>query len=272
MKKAVLILLSVIFFAAQSAFGVYDAVSRLRDENKYEEAVKLLSAEIIKDPDNISFRNLRGSIYVDNLKIPEKGIDDFSFLIKVAEKNKDYRNAAAGYYNRGNAYFGSKKYEEAIEDYSRAIVLRDNYSYYYNRASAYFFLNMYDEALNDMDSAIELNPDFASSYDNRGVLRLKKHEYEEAAKDFERALLLTNKKSLIYYNLTETYLYTGNFQKALGYLQEYIKEEKSAYIFNDDYILWGSLLDKGAGTVENDKYIAEIRKIMDLNLLKKQRQ
>ncbi|MCU4139364.1 MAG: hypothetical protein MW690_001296 [Methanophagales archaeon] len=51
------------------------------------------------------------------------------------------------------------EYEQAIEDFSKAIELNPNYAgAYYNRGIAYAKLNQHERAIEDYNKAIELNP------------------------------------------------------------------------------------------------------------------
>ena len=56
---------------------------------------------------------------------------------------------------------------------------------------AYADLGDYDLAIADYNKAIELMPDLAEAYYNRGVARKMKGEKEEAIRDFERFLELS---------------------------------------------------------------------------------
>ena len=51
-------------------------------------------------------------------------------------------------------------------------------------------MKRYQEALRDFDKAIELKPDYTLAYNNRGVTYFKMKRYDEALRDFERSLAL----------------------------------------------------------------------------------
>ena len=62
-----------------------------------------------------------------------------------------------------------KKYEEAINDYDKAIKLEPNNSYfYYKKGLAYEKIGKYEEAVNNYNKAIKLEPDDVSFYCTRG--------------------------------------------------------------------------------------------------------
>ncbi|KAG0269717.1 STIP1 y and U box-containing protein 1 [Actinomortierella ambigua] len=64
----------------------------------------------------------------------------------------------------GNEHFKKKEYEEAITEYSRAIVKDPRQAVYYtNRANCYLKLDKYQNVINDCERAIEFEP--KSSYE-----------------------------------------------------------------------------------------------------------
>jgi len=70
---------------------------------------------------------------------------------------------------------------KAIEYYSRAIFLKNDYtSAYYNRAQDYDSLEEYDKAISDYTKVIELKPSDHEAYYNRGLSFRKTGEYNRA--------------------------------------------------------------------------------------------
>lgn len=97
---------------------------------------------------------------------------------------------AKEYLKNGNAKFDLKKYEEAIEDYNKAIELDSNdIAAYHNRGNSKFCLKHYVEAIEDYDEAIKLDPN-AETYHNRGKAKFELKQYEEAIVDFNRAIAI----------------------------------------------------------------------------------
>ncbi|MEI0608286.1 tetratricopeptide repeat protein, partial [Brachyspira pulli] len=61
---------------------------------------------------------------------------------------------------------------------------------YNNRGFTKYYLDQYEEAIKDYDKAIELNPNNRAFYNNRGVSKENLEEYNEALKDYKKALEL----------------------------------------------------------------------------------
>jgi len=70
--------------------------------------------------------------------------------------------------NAGNSYAKKEEYDEAIDEYNKAIEidpeLMDGYN---NRGLAYHNKGQYDKALSDLNKALEINPDYADAKKNR---------------------------------------------------------------------------------------------------------
>lgn len=95
------------------------------------------------------------------------------------------------YDNRGNAYAMSGNYQQAINDYSRAIALNQGYAgTYTNRGTAYRSMGNYQQALSDYNRAIELEPENAMAYRNRGDTYNKLGNYQDAIRDYGMAIRL----------------------------------------------------------------------------------
>jgi tetratricopeptide (TPR) repeat protein len=77
-------------------------------------------------------------------------------LKKILEK---YSDDASVYNNLGNIYFASKRIDEAIEAYKKAIELKKDKDYYYNLGCVYFTLNDFYKAKENLLAANELNKD-----------------------------------------------------------------------------------------------------------------
>ncbi len=93
------------------------------------------------------------------------------------------------YTNRGMAYAGKGQYDQAIDDYDKAIELKPRYEKaYFNRGNAYYAKRQYDQAIDDYKEAIELNPMNSYPYYNMACLYSVRNASEEACKWLRKSL------------------------------------------------------------------------------------
>jgi len=150
---------------------------------------KSLEDGIIKQNDGVYSLYCRG---VSSKDITEK-ISHFTKFIQV---NPRY-GLANVYANRGLAYNELEKYDSAIVDFDKAIVLdkKDPYPHYFKGASL-ASLEKHDQAIESYTEAISLDNKFVLSYYMRGMSFLNLKKYENALKDF--GLVIENNKSFVY--------------------------------------------------------------------------
>ena len=104
-----------------------------------------------------------------------KQIEIWRDSITLWNKELKLYSTPLAYNNRGNAYLSLDKYQQAIEDYNKAVELNPEYALaYYNRGNAYLSLDKYQQAIEDFDRAIALNPHYVNTYNNRGIAYAKK--------------------------------------------------------------------------------------------------
>ena len=83
----------------------------------------------------------------------EKALQD---LNKTIELMPDY---ASAYNNRGLVREKMEHYEEALEDFSKAIQLEESPIAYYNRGNTYYELKEYDKALENYKHILQITGD-----------------------------------------------------------------------------------------------------------------
>jgi protein O-GlcNAc transferase len=100
-------------------------------------------------------------------------------------------HVATFHFNRGKAFQGLERFEEAIASYDRTIALKpDLAEAFNNRANVFTSLKRYDEALVSYDRAIALKPDRAHVFNNRGNVLVCLRRFDEACASYSRAIVL----------------------------------------------------------------------------------
>ncbi|XP_023643474.1 RNA polymerase II-associated protein 3 isoform X2 [Capsella rubella] len=91
---------------------------------------------------------------------------------------------------QGNEFFKQKKFNEAIDCYSRSLALSANAVAYANRAMAYLKIKRYREAEVDCTEALNLDDRYIKAYSRRATARKELGMIKEAKEDAEFALRL----------------------------------------------------------------------------------
>lgn len=85
------------------------------------------------------------------------------------------------HYNKGLDLFGNEKYEEAIEEYDKAIALEpDDGELYLAKSMAYHRMKDLDKALESAKKAVELSPREPLFYTNLSRIYQQKGMIQEA--------------------------------------------------------------------------------------------
>lgn len=91
--------------------------------------------------------------------------------------------------NRGNVHMKNSEFCEAVEEYTKAILLNpSNAVYFCNRAAAYSKLDQHIAAISDCKEAIVLDPSYGKAYGRLGIAYSNLNKYEEAKMAYENAL------------------------------------------------------------------------------------
>ncbi|OWR77692.1 tetratricopeptide repeat protein [Porphyromonas gingivalis] len=130
---------------------------------------------------------------------------------------------------------------------------------YYNRGVGCCIVGSYEEAIKDYSKAIELDGKFIPAYYNRGNAYCEKGSYEEAIKDYSKAIELDGKFIPAYYNRGNAYCEKGSYEEA-------IKDFSKAIELNDKYTY--AYHSRGIAYCEKGSYkeaIKDFSKAIELN-------
>lgn len=124
-EKANKVLNSITFEASMKTMEALSAAlegNYEKEQALYQEALAIYNKGLEDDPDNVRLLKGRGLVH-DQIE-SGSGTDDFNKVIKLtSEKIKQEPEHAYSYYHRAGAYRSLEQYDEAREDYKKAIEL-----------------------------------------------------------------------------------------------------------------------------------------------------
>lgn len=132
------------------------------------------------------------------------------------------------YNNLGIADFEKSQYDQAIEDFNKAIFIDPNYTdAYNNRGAAYSEKGQYDRAIEDYTKVISIDPNHADAYYSRGFIYYHEGQYDRAIEDVNKAISIDPNHARDAYNLRGIiYMFgLGNNKKACSYWEKACKLE-----------------------------------------------
>ena len=128
-------------------------------------------------------KNASTESIVDKLNQDEKEAAD--------NREKEDKLTAWDCFRRGYEAQENKQFDAAIEWYTKAIELNDEFAgAYNNRGNTYQDLKKYEKALADYNKAIALDTECVLAYNNRGNIYKVLKEYEKALADYDKAIAL----------------------------------------------------------------------------------
>lgn len=92
------------------------------------------------------------------------------------------------YAYRGIAYFAEGDYENALYDFSFALLCRETWESYYNLGILYIKKGDIHNALASLTNASDISPNEEEIYYNRGLIYFNLGEYKKAKEDFTKVL------------------------------------------------------------------------------------
>ena len=121
-----------------------------------------------------------------NLKIDRK---NYSGALEDLNKSINIKPTDYAYNNRGRINLILGHYEEALSDFNYAAQKADInlYQILFSRGFVYLQLKRYQQAIDDFTKAIDLNPSFGKAFFNRGNTKFLMNDIDGACKDWIQA-------------------------------------------------------------------------------------
>lgn len=224
-----------------------------------------LTEDDLTPEERIQFNNIRESEYILSRVVTEKDINESLRLLDVAEKLNPKNSEL--YFLRGQLYYDSSNYKEAINQFNKVIEYENSsIRGLYARAASYSNLKEFKKALVDLEAAsnmydlfeidarlvnikmklkysndeitkglnalIERYPNESNAYNERSNYYRIQNEYEKALSDIYKSLQLDTENGLAYSTLAEIKACQNEIQEFYRNFELAIK-----YKFNTNQIL-----------------------------------
>lgn len=124
--------------------------------------------------------------------------------------------AQPDYIGEGNALLNERRYELAVEAYTKAIANQPkSTAAYYNRALAYTMMKRPELALADLEVVLQLDPKNTDALVQRSYLYGENNQDAAALVDLNAALALDTTNPFIYFNRAQAYARQKRLQEAI---------------------------------------------------------
>lgn len=143
-----------------------------------------------------SYQNLVSSIEAMDEKKKYDTIVYRAIARKIIKEAYPLKDEGLQWYQHAQEWESKSKFEEAILDYDKAILVEPyDADYYGSRAFAQSWINKDAEAIRDYGKAIELDPNNYKNYNSRGFVYCIAKEYANAIRDYNKAIELKSDES-----------------------------------------------------------------------------
>jgi tetratricopeptide (TPR) repeat protein/S1-C subfamily serine protease len=124
----------------------------------------------------------------------------------ISQGKTDNKENFLLYKTRGEIFHKLKRYDQAITDFSKAIVIDTQGANVYNsRGGAYAEQGNLEKAIQDFNQAIKINPQYVKTYNNLGVAYNRQENLEQALQTFNEAIAINPQYAEAYFNRAIVY-------------------------------------------------------------------
>lgn len=154
-------------------------------------AIYMIGLVFASGADNALPENTNAAAVNTNIVVDSNASANLPANLPVANNQNSKGGSAFDYFIEGNKNFDRKRYDRAIESYTKAIEINPaDYTFYSNRGLAHYQKRDYAAAIGDFDRALEINPNVALIYNNRGVAFEDSGNRGRAVEDYRKAVEL----------------------------------------------------------------------------------
>jgi tetratricopeptide (TPR) repeat protein len=229
---------------------------------EYMLAVEDYSAAIKLNPCDAESYRKRGSIYYSYLGDDQKALTDYDQAIAIDP------DMYLAYFARGELYYDQNKFQAAINEFDKAISLKENEFYYWSRGHAYEKKGDFDNAFADFREAARLDYTGFRFYELAGKYK-ERGEYQQAIEVYSESIKKRHEGASFEYSLrAEAYELQGNYKAALADYTKVIELANSApssWVYCDRAEIYEKIGDKEAAHADYTRAIAILTKAIEVD-------
>ncbi|OFX73026.1 MAG: hypothetical protein A2X12_02555 [Bacteroidetes bacterium GWE2_29_8] len=133
--------------------------------------------------------------------------NSITLFTEIINNKPVYPGAEINYINRGKAFEDGNNNIEALNDYNRAIQVRNNYAEaYFNIGNIYKKESQFDNALKYYDFAIKHKANYYEAFNNKGIIYLSINKPNEAFANFKQSININPEYIDPYNNIANIYI------------------------------------------------------------------
>ncbi len=188
---------------------------------RYKEAEEMFRQVVALVPDSFrGYYNL-GAVHVEQGRYAE--------AIEVLERSLAIRPTATAYSNLGNAYFYSRRFQEAARAFEQAVKLDEqDYLFWWNLGDAYYWAResrtqaarAYRQAISLAEARLHVNPRDTSALSVLAVCHAMLGERKMALQYLQRGLRVAPDDPELRFKAAVVYNQFGEIKPALGWLEK----------------------------------------------------
>lgn len=142
---------------------------------------------------------------------------------KVVTGAQSRQQLAVAYFNRGWAFNFRGRYEHALRDFDKAIILEPEFEQAFrSKGDVYRRKGMIKRAIAEFDRAIKIRPDYARAFADRGLAYQAMGMIEQALADFDKAIALLPEVGQHYFSRAQALEHKGMLDAAIADLDRAI--------------------------------------------------
>jgi tetratricopeptide (TPR) repeat protein len=159
------------------------------------------------------------------------------FVVNIFFVAKPKISEFDGYLNLGNFYQDQKRYDEAIYNYNRSIMLKDEYVTFLNLGKTFAKKSDYKNSLSAFNEAEKRNSNDYMLFYNKGFVYSQMGNYDKSLESFDKAVKLNPQYAPTYRSIRIIFFVAEKFPEAKRYFQKFLsisKDEKTNELVRQD--------------------------------------